>query len=158
MSKFDLRYMAEILPIRRKTLSNSLIKQFTNQTIKICLTFENNRNVSNFYEKDSSPRLRSRSEWLGPKHEALNGRLGWPFNVRFIVFRPTREFFTYLETSRHRCRWRAANFDLCSALLVIEQWEFFCVPHLLWHGASIMTLTPFVERLAVELSIHVFKT
>ena len=38
---------------------------------------------------------------------------------------------------RHHCRWRAANFDLCSALMAIEQWGFFSVPHLLWHGASI---------------------
>ena len=26
--------------------------------------------------------------------------------------------------------------ELCSALMVIEQWEFFSVPHLLWHGPS----------------------
>ena len=38
---------------------------------------------------------------------------------------------------RHHCRWRAANFDLCSALMAIEQWGFFSVPHLLWHGASV---------------------
>ena len=31
---------------------------------------------------------------------------------------------------RHHCRWRAANFDLCSALMAIEQWGFFSVPHL----------------------------
>ena len=38
---------------------------------------------------------------------------------------------------RHHCWWRAANFDLCSALLAIEQWGFFSVLHLLWHGASV---------------------
>ena len=27
-----------------------------------------------------------------------------------------------------------ANFDLCSALMAIEQWGFFSVSHLLWHG------------------------
>ena len=32
---------------------------------------------------------------------------------------------------------RAANFDLCSALMAIEQWGFFSMPHLLWHGASV---------------------
>ena len=37
---------------------------------------------------------------------------------------------------RHLYRWRAANFDLCSALMAIEQWEFFSVPHLLRHGSS----------------------
>ena len=33
--------------------------------------------------------------------------------------------------------WRASNFDLCSALMAIEQWGFFRVPRLLWHGASV---------------------
>ena len=67
---------------------------------------------------------------------------------------------------RHHCRWRAANFDLCSALMAIEQWGFFNVPHLLWHGPTLyngylrgpVTLTPIAERLAVELSLPVFTT
>ena len=50
--------------------------------------------------------------------------------------------------------------------MAIEQWGFFCVSHLLSHGASIYnghlrgpgTLTPIVERLAVELSLPVFAT
>ena len=72
------------------------------------------------------------------------------------------EFIVPLETfslimRRHHCRWRAANFDLlCSALIAIEQWGFFSVPHLLWHGASVynchlrgsVTHTPITERLA----------
>ena len=70
------------------------------------------------------------------------------------------EFFLPLENfsliwRRHHCRWRAANFNLCLALMAIEQWGFLGVPHLLWHGASVyncylrrsVTLT----RLAVEL-------
>ena len=60
---------------------------------------------------------------------------------------------------RHHYRWRAANFDLCSVLMSIEQWGFISVPHLLWHEASIyygylrgpVTLTPIAERLAVKL-------
>ena len=32
---------------------------------------------------------------------------------------------------RHHCRWWAANCDLRSALMAIEQWGFFNVPHLL---------------------------
>ena len=67
---------------------------------------------------------------------------------------------------RHHCRWRAANIDLCSALMAIEQWGFFSVPHLLWHGASVynghlrgpVTLTPITESLAVELSLSLFTT
>ena len=38
---------------------------------------------------------------------------------------------------RHHHQWRAANFDLCSALMAIEQWGFFSVPYLLWYGASV---------------------
>ena len=45
------------------------------------------------------------------------------------------------------------------ALMAIVQSGFFSVPHLLWHGASVynghlrgpMTLSPYAERLAVEL-------
>ena len=42
-------------------------------------------------------------------------------------------FFVPLENfsliwRHHHCRWRAANFDLCSALIVIEQWGCFSVP------------------------------
>ena len=70
-------------------------------------------------------------------------------------------FFVPLESfSLIRRRWRAANFDLCSALMVTEQWGFFSVPYPLWHGAFVYnghlrgpaTLTPFAERLAMELS------
>ena len=66
----------------------------------------------------------------------------------------------------HHCRWRSANFDLCSALMAIEQWGFFNVPHLLWHGPTIyngnfrgpVKLIPVAERLAVELLVNVFMT
>ena len=64
----------------------------------------------------------------------------------FRGFRPTWEFFTHLKS--HHCQWKAVNFDLYSALMVIEQWGFFRVP--MWHGASVykgdqwgpVTLTP----------------
>ena len=63
-------------------------------------------------------------------------------------------------------RWRAATFDICSALMVIEHLRFFSVPHLLWHGASVynghlrgpVTLTPTAELLAVELTLPVLTT
>ena len=56
-------------------------------------------------------------------------------------------FFVPLENCsliwrRHHCRWRAANFDLCSALVTIEQWGFFSMSHLLWHGASVYNGIP----------------
>ena len=67
---------------------------------------------------------------------------------------------------RHHDRWRAANFGLCPALVAIEQWGFFSVPHLLWHWISVynshlqetVTLTPIAERLTVELSLPVITT
>ena len=59
---------------------------------------------------------------------------------------------------------RAAYFDLCSAPTAIEQWEFFSVPQLLWHGASFynsclrgpLTLAHIAERLEEGLSLPVF--
>ena len=71
---------------------------------------------------------------------------------------------------RHHCRWRAAIFDLCSALMAIEQWGFLNVPHLLRHVPTVynghlrgsVTLTPDAERdaerLAVNLSLSVLRT
>ena len=96
--------------------------------------------------------------------------LRWKWNRRkmfFVCF----EFFVQLEYflliwRRHHCRWRAANFDLCSAFIAIEQWGFFNVPHILWHGASVynchlrepVTLTSNAERLTVELLLPVLTT
>ena len=65
----------------------------------------------------------------------------------------------------YHCRKRAANVDICSALMAIEQWGFSSVLHLLCHGESVynghlggpVTLTPNAERLAVELSLPVLK-
>ena len=52
--------------------------------------------------------------------------------VCFGVYRPTREFFTHMDTSPllvKGCK--------CSALMAIEQWGFFSVPHLLRHGPTL---------------------
>ena len=79
------------------------------------------------------------------------------------VYRPTREFLTHMDTSPLPMKgWK---FHLCSALMVIEQWEFFQVQHLLWHGPTLynrqlrgpVTLTPVAERLAEELSLPVLR-
>ena len=72
-------------------------------------------------------------------------------------------FFTHIETPSLSVK--GSNFDLCWTLMAIEQWGFFSVPHLLWHGASVynghlrgpVTLTPIAERLAVELSLPVLQ-
>ena len=62
--------------------------------------------------------------------------------------------------------WRTTSFDLYSALMAIEQWGFFNVPHLLWHKPSLyhghlwgpVTITFVAERLALELSRPVLTT
>ena len=77
-------------------------------------------------------------------------------------------FFVPLENFSFKWRlywWRAANVDLCSALMALGQWGFFSVPHLLWHGASVynghlrgpVTLTPIAERLVVELCLPFYR-
>ena len=37
----------------------------------------------------------------------------------------------------HYYRWKSSNFDLWSALVVLELWRLFSLPHLLWHGPGI---------------------
>ena len=96
-------------------------------------------------------------QWLRQKKKARYGHVLLIIEkFCFCLFCPTREFFTYIW-KRHNGRWRAANFDLCSALMAIEQRVFFSVPpHLLWHEASVYngqlrrpaTLKPITERLA----------
>ena len=80
-------------------------------------------------------------------------------SVEFIV---PLENFSLIQRCHH-CRRRPAKFDLCSAVMAIEEWGFFYVPQLLWHGPTLynghlqgpVTLTPVAERLEVELSLHV---
>ena len=72
-------------------------------------------------------------------------------------------FFVLLENLSPK--WRPHHYR-CSSLIAIEQWGFFSVPHLLWHGTSVynghlggpVTLTPIAKRLVVELSLPVFTT
>ena len=62
-------------------------------------------------------------------------------------------YFVPLENSSHiwRCHlWRAANFDLCSAFMAIQQWGFFSKPH----GASVNN--GHLWRLVDGLSLPVF--
>ena len=94
----------------------------------------------------------------------LNSLVDVFFVCLFGVFRPTRELFTHLDTSPLPVT--IVNFDLCPALMAIEQLGFFSLPHLLWHGASVyngylrgpVTLRPIAEPLAVELSLSVLMT
>ena len=52
----------------------------------------------------------------------------------FKVYRPTREFFTHMKTSS----WpdKGYTFWLMPGM-IIEQWGFFSMPHLLLHGAFV---------------------
>ena len=78
--------------------------------------------------------------------------------------RPTLQFFTHMGTS-------LLSVKVCNFLPVLGthgHWAvgFFSVLHLLWHGDSVynghlrgpVTFTPIAQRLAVELSLHVFMT
>ena len=73
-----------------------------------------------------------------------------------FVFRPTRVFFSHMETSPlpvKDCKF----LPMLGAVIVLS------VPQLLWHGASVynghlrgpMTLTSIAERLTVELLLSV---
>ena len=79
-----------------------------------------------------------KARWISPTmHEIKSSR----FKLHIITFQlfclfACLEFIVPLENfsliwKRQHCRWRAAHFDLCLALMAIEQWGFFNVPHLL---------------------------
>ena len=53
------------------------------------------------------------------------------------VFRPTREFFTHMETSFLPIKGCKVWPTVCSALMAIEQRGFFSMPHLLWHWGTV---------------------
>ena len=76
------------------------------------------------------------------------------------------KYFSLIWRRHHHCRWRAPNFDPCLALMAIDQWRFFSMPHLQWHSASVLddrlrgpvTLAPNAEHLAMELSLPILMT
>ena len=79
----------------------------------------------------------------------------------FIV--PRANFSLFLR--RHHFQWRAANFDLYSTLMAIEQCGFFNVPHLLWHEPTLynghlrwpVTFTLVAESFGTEAVHSCFK-
>ena len=74
-----------------------------------------------------------KSYFLCVKHCYTSSLLynGWLLAL-FGFFVPLEYFL--LIWIRHNYRWKAANFDLCSAPMAIEQWGFFSGPRLLWRG------------------------
>ena len=101
-----------------------------------------------------------RGHWWKEKNLFQRCRENTKKSARHYLF-VCLKFFIPLENfsliwRRHHSRWKAAKFDLCSALIAIEQWGFFSVPHiLLWYGASFynghlrgpVTLTHYAERM-----------
>ena len=93
------------------------------------------------------------------KHKTLILHVQFPFSTLMYVCLESHSRIFLLIWRRHHCRWRAANFDLCSALFVIVQSGLFSVPHLqcLWasvyngHFRGPVTLTTNAEHLVVEL-------
>ena len=53
------------------------------------------------------------------------------------VFRPTREFFTHMDTSWLPMKGCKVWPTVCSALMAIEQRGFFSMPRLLWHWDTV---------------------
>ena len=70
----------------------------------------------------------------GDPHLLSSVWFAWLF-VCLGYFVPLENFSLILRW--HHDRWTAANFDLCSALMAIEQWGFFSVPNLLSYGAFV---------------------
>ena len=85
--------------------------------------------------------------------------------VGVLHVRPTRGFIIHMKAVPIPVK-GCKLINLYMALMVIEQWDFNRVPHLLWHGATVynsnllqpVTIIPVGERSAVELSLRVFST
>ena len=81
-----------------------------------------------------------------------------------VGFKVPLENYSLIWRRRHNCR-KVVSLDLCSALMVIEHWGFFSVPHLMRHGASVynghlrepVLLTPIANIWnKVSKHLHVF--
>ena len=72
---------------------------------------------------------------IGQYESSVVGKLPFFTFSFFEVLQPIRDFSLIL--SLHQYRWRASDFYLYSALMSIEQWGFFCIPHLLWNVTSV---------------------
>ena len=107
-----------------------------------------------------SDMLRIHMYWFNLKFHFLKEHVWTVFYFASLIFLVPLKSLSYIWR-RHNCRCRIAHFDVCSAIISVKQWCFCCVSYLLWHCISIyndhlrktVTLTPFVVRLAVELSI-----
>ena len=79
------------------------------------------------------PLLRAIKKGIVAWHDNLSALIS-PSNMFVCLgfFIPLEDFS--LIWRRHHYRWKAADFDICSALMAVEQWGIFSMPHLLWWG------------------------
>ena len=84
-------------------------------------------NITNSYQRTTEESFKTSTQIIA---------IHLSFNFFYFgVFVPLE--ISALIWRRHHYRRRPTHFDLCSALMVIEQWGFFSVPHLLWQVASV---------------------
>ena len=86
-----------------------------------------------FYANDFTIVRKTYAEqWYNERLCCSNSYFYWG-GGRFV---PIKNFS--LIWRRYHNWWWATNFDICSALMAIEQWGFFInVPHVLWHGPTL---------------------
>jgi hypothetical protein len=60
--------------------------------------------------------------------------------IDYLRFYVPLKIFSLIWRRPH-CRWRAKKLGLCSVLRVLEQGGVSIVPHLLWHGASVIPVS-----------------
>ena len=124
-------------PSHYSALNRCPLKYHYSVAQQLCSKKQNKKrfeiNVPSVINKD----LRNVVQYHMQQHSCVHfqGRL-FLFIWLFGILLPIWEFFTHMETSPYQ--WRASNFDLYSALMVMthKQWWFFSMPHLLWHWAS----------------------
>ena len=156
-------YMAEVLPIRRKTLNNKsniipyiYIDGIWKKPLKFCCCFFFYRSISyHIYWNQGSHNLSTLSNSFSLSFHiffcfkkiyvfAFSMCFPWIFYLfslynKYLSFDSKLinwviEIFYIIIWRRLQYRWTATNSNICSALIAIEQWGLFSVPHLLWHG------------------------
>ena len=119
--------MANILLIRRKTLFNQSINLSRNQ-------------IKHYQLNTFRPYSPTNHLWKFYRRNIAKSIIGvFCLFVCFFVIPLSHYHFSLIRRSHHY-RWRAANFDLCSTLMAIEQRGFLCLPHFMWQGTSFLVV------------------
>ena len=101
-----------------KSRSNGRRQMFRKQGNGQDGTADGAQNVNRGNGRWQRPSRNRKSDWM-VSAKTLHLWCFFVFVCLFGVLRPTREFFTHMETSPLPVK--AADFDLCSALMAIEQ-------------------------------------